>query len=270
MPSLSTKDIAFLISCYFSLMFLRCSPATQCRPPGFSSAARSVKQRVSRSAPAQSEKERPSALLGCPAEQVLADSEGMWLPERPSSPWSRSCSLRLVDWLNPDDLLWYCGLLLEMDVPVKVLLLGNDGCDVAQTTLHEVLQVEDNPRVQWKGCCDVDLLFLIAALDLSLPGIFLLTSRIFILFSLLLVENFTTSRCWETPYLVTSANGDTSSEELLGRPPCTCVTAGHQLLKSCRRATRARTGRAARCRSSWIAPIIWPTTVKWGCWLTWA
>lgn len=124
--------------------------------------------------------------------------------------------------------------------------------------------------VEWMLWCWFTLVFLISALDLSLPSIFLVTSRIFILFSLILVENFTTSHCWETPYLVTSANGVTSNEELLGRPLCICVMAGHQLLKSCRHAMKAQTGQAARCRSSWIAHIIWPTTAKSGCWLTWA
>lgn len=55
-----------------------------------------------------------------------------------------------------------------MDVPVKALLLGKTkmvgnekekhGSNVAQTTLHEILQEENNPTVQWNGCCDVDLL----------------------------------------------------------------------------------------------------------------
>lgn len=54
-----------------------------------------------------------------------------------------------------------------MDVPVKMLLLGKTevvgsekdkhGSNVAETTLCEILQ-ENNPRIQWNGCSDVDLL----------------------------------------------------------------------------------------------------------------
>lgn len=54
-----------------------------------------------------------------------------------------------------------------MDVPVKMLLLGKTevvgseqdkhGSNVAETTLPEN-NIENNPRVQWNGCSDVDLL----------------------------------------------------------------------------------------------------------------
>lgn len=110
------SDVPAVFSCY------------SVQAPGFQlSSQMNQAACVSWSASAQSEKERPSALLGCPAEQVLAHSEGTWLCERPSSPWSHSCALRLVDWLNPDDLFWHCGVLLEMGIPVKVSPLVNDG-----------------------------------------------------------------------------------------------------------------------------------------------
>lgn len=50
---------------------------------------------------------------------------------------------------------------------MKMLLLGKTevvgsekdkhGSNVAETTLCEILQ-ENNPRIQWNGCSDVDLL----------------------------------------------------------------------------------------------------------------
>lgn len=60
-PSLSAKHIAFLISHCFSFMCLWCRPATYCKLPHFSSAARSIKQWVSWSASARSGSDRPNS-----------------------------------------------------------------------------------------------------------------------------------------------------------------------------------------------------------------
>uniref|UniRef100_A0A663M4F4 Heparan-sulfate 6-O-sulfotransferase n=1 Tax=Athene cunicularia TaxID=194338 RepID=A0A663M4F4_ATHCN len=54
--------------------------------------------------------------------------------------------------------VWVKSLVLD-----KTKRVGNEKekheSNVAQTTLHEILQEENNPRVQWNGCCDVDLSF---------------------------------------------------------------------------------------------------------------
>lgn len=171
-----------------------------------------------------------------------------------------------------------CSLWLKTKVLVKGLLLGKTKMvgyekhrsNVVQTTLQRYCKKK---MTQEHSGMDAVVLISSCLSDIctvSQLAKHLVTSRVFIFLSLLLVENSTTSHCWETLYPVTSANGVTSNEELLGRPPCTCVMAGHQLLKSCRHATKAQTGQAAHCRSSWIARIIWPTTAKWGCWPTWA
>lgn len=169
-PSLPAKHIAFQISHCFSFMFLWFYPATHCRLPDFSSAARSIKQWVSWSASAWSGSETGPAhrQRGCWAVLQSRSWLTQWAHstwwERPGTARSHSCSLESVDRFSPGDLFWICGLLLGMDILVKVLLPGkakmrkrNTGLMLHKLFCMRYCKKKDNPPEQWNGWCDVDL-----------------------------------------------------------------------------------------------------------------